>query len=76
MPNEDVKLAVLSCIGKVPIEQIERDEMGLLVKFLADSKNIGAGAMEHGSEQTTPPTYTTCCMKHVQEAPFPYSCKT
>ncbi|CAJ1351610.1 unnamed protein product, partial [Effrenium voratum] len=46
IPNDDLKLIVMRCLSKVPLSQIEPDEMGAIVKCLSDVKNIGEGRTE------------------------------
>eukprot|EP00439_Symbiodinium_sp_Y106_P016938 s5803_g2.t1 len=46
IPCDDLKLIVMRCLSKVPLSQIEPDEMGAIVKCLSDVKNIGEGRTE------------------------------
>merc|ERR1719191_2007099 len=46
IPDDNLRLAVMDCIAKVPLNQIENDEMNLLVKMLSDTRNIAAGENE------------------------------
>jgi len=46
IPNDDLKLIVMRCLSKVPLSQIEPDEMGAIVQCLSDVKNIGEGRTE------------------------------
>jgi uncharacterized protein Smg (DUF494 family) len=42
-PSDEVRVAVMDCIRHVDTNQLETEEIGFLVKLLADSRNIGAG---------------------------------
>eukprot|EP00929_Paragymnodinium_shiwhaense_P058630 TRINITY_DN29370_c1_g1_i2.p1 TRINITY_DN29370_c1_g1~~TRINITY_DN29370_c1_g1_i2.p1 ORF type:complete len:2068 (+),score=611.52 TRINITY_DN29370_c1_g1_i2:450-6206(+) len=46
MDDDDVKVEVMKCIRQVPLDQIEAEEMGLIIKRLAMTRNIGEGRME------------------------------
>eukprot|EP00746_Dinoflagellata_sp_MGD_P068904 gnl/MRDRNA2_/MRDRNA2_28286_c0_seq1.p1 gnl/MRDRNA2_/MRDRNA2_28286_c0~~gnl/MRDRNA2_/MRDRNA2_28286_c0_seq1.p1 ORF type:complete len:1337 (+),score=272.29 gnl/MRDRNA2_/MRDRNA2_28286_c0_seq1:487-4011(+) len=46
VPSDDVKTAVMKCIEKVQLDQLESEEIGFLLKLMSDSKNIGAGKTE------------------------------
>lgn len=46
VPNEEVKLALVSCINQVPLRELDIDEIHYLMKAVNDSKNIGAGKTE------------------------------
>eukprot|EP00746_Dinoflagellata_sp_MGD_P070651 gnl/MRDRNA2_/MRDRNA2_28897_c0_seq1.p1 gnl/MRDRNA2_/MRDRNA2_28897_c0~~gnl/MRDRNA2_/MRDRNA2_28897_c0_seq1.p1 ORF type:complete len:1753 (+),score=324.55 gnl/MRDRNA2_/MRDRNA2_28897_c0_seq1:228-5486(+) len=46
VPSDDVKVAVMKCIEKVQLNQLDSEEIGFLIKLLNDSKNIGAGRTE------------------------------
>jgi hypothetical protein len=46
IPDDGLRIAVMRCISKVPLGQIENDEMNLLVKMLSDTRNIAAGENE------------------------------
>eukprot|EP00928_Gymnodinium_smaydae_P067752 TRINITY_DN5075_c2_g1_i1.p1 TRINITY_DN5075_c2_g1~~TRINITY_DN5075_c2_g1_i1.p1 ORF type:complete len:1545 (-),score=431.35 TRINITY_DN5075_c2_g1_i1:77-4177(-) len=46
MENDDVRLSVMRCISKVSLNEIEPEEMGLILKRLAATKDVGAGNEE------------------------------
>lgn len=46
IPNDDVKLAVVRCLDKVPLDEIDMEEIGYIVRVLADCKNLGVGRTE------------------------------
>ena len=46
MPNDGVKLAVVSCLNRVPLSEFDIDEIGQMVRLLGTYKNIGAGKTE------------------------------
>lgn len=46
VPSDDVKCAVMSCIEKVNLAELDSEEIGFLIKLMNDSKNIGAGKTE------------------------------
>lgn len=46
VPNDDVKLSVVECLNKVPMNELETDEIGHLVRMLGSYKNLGAGRTE------------------------------
>jgi len=46
VPMDDVKTAVMQCISKIPSDQLERQELGLIIKLLLETRNISAGSLE------------------------------
>lgn len=45
-PNDEIKLAVMHCIVDFPLTQIAPMEMGMLIKTIAGTRNIGEGKAE------------------------------
>eukprot|EP00931_Biecheleriopsis_adriatica_P073141 TRINITY_DN47486_c0_g1_i1.p1 TRINITY_DN47486_c0_g1~~TRINITY_DN47486_c0_g1_i1.p1 ORF type:complete len:1808 (+),score=359.26 TRINITY_DN47486_c0_g1_i1:717-5426(+) len=45
-PHDDLKLMIMRCLSKVPLSQIENDEMGAILKCLGDVDNISEGRTE------------------------------
>ena len=46
IPNDSVKLAVVKCLDKIPIEEIDIEETGHIVRILGNYKNLGVGRTE------------------------------
>jgi hypothetical protein len=46
IPSDIVKLAVVKCLDKVPLKEIDIDEIGHIVRVLASYKNLGVGKTE------------------------------
>ena len=46
VPNDKVKLAVVECLNKIHLSELETDEIGHLVRMLGSYKNLGAGKTE------------------------------
>mmetsp|Transcript_21913 Transcript_21913/g.50031 ORF Transcript_21913/g.50031 Transcript_21913/m.50031 type:complete len:1835 (+) Transcript_21913:112-5616(+) len=46
VPLDSVKTAVMHAITKVPIKQLDREELGLIIKLLLETRNISAGNLE------------------------------
>jgi hypothetical protein len=46
IPSDDVKHAVMNCIKRVNLEELETEEIGFLVMLIADNKDLGAGKTE------------------------------
>lgn len=46
IPNDEVKLAVVRCLDKVPLNEIDMEETGHIVRVLSDCKNLGVGRTE------------------------------
>ena len=46
VPNDDVRLKVVQCIMTVDPDQLDKKEMGMIIKYLSDTKNLGAGRTE------------------------------
>lgn len=46
IPNDSVKLAVVQCLDKVPVDEIDIEETGHIVRILGSYKNLGVGRTE------------------------------
>lgn len=46
IPNDSVKLAVVKCLDKIPVEEIDIEETGHIVRILGSYKNLGVGRTE------------------------------
>lgn len=46
IPSDEVKHAVMDCIKRVNLEELETEEIGFLVRLIADNKDLGAGKTE------------------------------
>ena len=46
IPNDDVKLAVVSCLNRVPLEDLDTEEIGHVVRTIGTYKNLGVGRTE------------------------------
>ena len=46
IPNDDVKLAVVSCLSHVPLSQFDSTEIQKLLRHVEGSQNIGTGKTE------------------------------
>lgn len=44
--HDELSYAVMKCIGHVPLKEIEPEEMGLIIKKVADTQSISAGKIE------------------------------
>jgi hypothetical protein len=45
IPNDDVKLAVVDCLFNVPLNELDVEEIGYLLRLMCIA-NIGAGRTE------------------------------
>jgi hypothetical protein len=46
IPNDSVKLAVVKCLDKIPVDEIDIEETGHIVRILGSYKNLGVGRTE------------------------------
>ena len=46
MPDDNVKLAVVSCLFVVPLDELESDEITQITAIMSQCNNIGAGKTE------------------------------
>lgn len=46
IPNDSVKIAVVLCLDKIPISEIDIEETGHIVRVLGSYKNLGVGRTE------------------------------
>mmetsp|Transcript_14694 Transcript_14694/g.27223 ORF Transcript_14694/g.27223 Transcript_14694/m.27223 type:complete len:1210 (-) Transcript_14694:86-3715(-) len=46
IPSDNVKLAVVKCLDKVPLKEIDIDEIAHIVRVLGSYKNLGVGKTE------------------------------
>jgi len=46
IPNDDVKLAVVQCLNRVPLEDLDTEEIGHVVRTIGTYKNLGVGRTE------------------------------
>jgi len=46
VPSDEIKLAVMKCITTMPVDQIEPEEMGMVIKAISNTRNVGEGKAE------------------------------
>jgi hypothetical protein len=46
IPRDEVKLAVVKCLNKVPLDDLETEEIGHVVRTIGGYKNLGVGRTE------------------------------
>lgn len=46
VPSDNIKLAVVKCLDKIPLDEIDLEEFGHVVRVLGSYKNLGVGKTE------------------------------